>query len=386
MQISDLSETAQLKILHCGVEFFPELIRSIESAKHEVYLETYIFADDPTGEEVVGALVAAARRGVAVHLLIDGFGSKEYPREKLGSMRDQGVQIRVYRPGFLNFRFLRTGIRRLHRKLVVIDRQFGFVGGINILHDFDSGCSTPRYDFAVRIEGALVGSVFAAVTRLWWLVSWSQLKRREKHASPISLKDARLALPLGETASLILRDNLRNRHTIEEAYLETIGNAKKRIIIANAYFLPGKKLLEAISAAARRGVDVQLLLQGRVEYFMQHHASQYLYGRLIAAGVKIFLYRPALLHAKVAVVDDWATIGSSNLDPFSLQLAREANIVVRDPAFTVQLAGELQRAINEDAQSVSASDWQNAGLYEKLLIRLSYFGLRFTQQLVITSG
>lgn len=386
MQISDLSETAQLKILHCGVEFFPELIRSIESAKHEVYLETYIFADDPTGEEVVGALVAAARRGVAVHLLIDGFGSKEYPREKLESMRDQGVQIRVYRPGFLNFRFLRTGIRRLHRKLVVIDRQFGFVGGINILHDFDSGCSTPRYDFVVRIEGALVGSVFAAVTRLWWLVSWSQLKRREKHASPISLKDARLALPSGETASLILRDNLRNRHTIEGAYLETIGNAKKRIIIANAYFLPGKKLLEAISAAARRGVDVQLLLQGRVEYFMQHHASQYLYGRLIADGVKIFLYRPALLHAKVAVVDDWATIGSSNLDPFSLQLAREANIVVRDPAFAVQLAGELQRAINEDAQSVSASDWQNAGLYEKLLIRLSYFGLRFTQQLVITSG
>lgn len=387
MRVLDLPAKSQLRIFNCGVEFFPALVQAINEAQHEVYLETYIFADDPTGEEVAGALVAAARRGVGVYLLIDGFGSKEYPRDKLEAMRDRGVQIRIYRTGFLNFRFLRTGIRRLHRKLAVIDRQSGFIGGINILHDFDLGCAAPRYDFAVGIEGPLVDKVLEAVTRLWWLVSWSQLKRREKRGFAASPKDAQLSPQSGDVASLLLRDNLRNRHTIEKAYLEAIAKAKKRIIIANAYFLPGKKLQEAISAAARRGVDVELLLQGRVEYFMQHHASQYLYSRLIAAGVKIFLYRPALLHAKVAVVDDdWATVGSSNLDPFSLQLAREANIVVRDPAFIDQLAGELQRAINEYSHPVAASDWQSTGLYDKLLIRLSYFGLRLAQQLVVAGG
>lgn len=375
---------SHLRIFHCGVEFFPALVQAIDSARHEIYLETYIFSDDPTGEQVAAALVAAAMRGVIVHLMIDGFGSKEYPKTKLEAMRQQGVQIRIYRPGFLNFRFLRAGIRRLHRKLVVIDRQRAFVGGINILHDFDHGCTAPRYDFAVGIEGPLVDKVLAAVTSLWWLVSWSQLKRREKRSSITTQQNARPPQPPGIGAEFILRDNLRNRHTIEKAYLSAIHNAKKRIIIANAYFLPGRALLQAIMSAAKRGVEVSLLLQGRVEYFMQHHASQYLYDQLIDAGVRIFLYRPALLHAKVAVVDDnWATVGSSNLDPFSLQLAREANILVREPSFAHALASELQRAMNEDAASVMASERANSSLYKQVVARLSYVTLRVTQQLVV---
>lgn len=171
------------------------------------------------------------------------------------------------------------------------------------------------------------------------------------------------------------------------SYLEAIRSAKSRIIIANAYFLPGKRLLDAISSAARRGVEVSLLLQGRVEYFLQHHASQYLYAQLIDAGVKIFLYQPALLHAKVAVVDDcWATIGSSNLDPFSLQLAREANIIVHDADFTRQLTNELLRAMSEDSSRVSIATQSDAGLYRRIAIRLSYFVLRFTQRLLIAGG
>lgn len=378
-----MSDDSPIKLMRCGVEFFPALIESINRAKREIYLETYIFQDDFTGKKVAAALENAAQRGVATHLMIDGFGSKDYPETQLSNLKHSGVKIRIYRPGFLNFRFFKTGLRRLHRKLAVIDRQLAFVGGINILDDFDNGNPAPRYDFAVAIQGALVGSVLDAATRLWWLVSWSQLKRRNGRHTPnsqtITLPEPTSPIP----ATLMLRDNLRNRHTIESEYLRAIRNAGERIIIANAYFLPGKKLLKSLVDAATRGVSVSLLLQGKVEYFMQHFASQHLYAKLIEAGVDIYLYRPALLHAKVAVIDgDWATVGSSNMDPFSFQLAREANILIKDAAFTKRLADDLLSAIQCDSDKIIVEKWHSITFPQKLLMRICYAMVRLTQNLV----
>ena len=376
-----MSDDTPVKLLRCGVEFFPALIEAINKAKSEIYLETYIFQDDFTGKKVAVALENAAKRGVITHLMIDGFGSKDYPEAQLRILEHSGVKIRIYRPGFLNFRFFKTGLRRLHRKLAVIDRRLAFVGGINILHDFDGDNPTPRYDFAVAIQGTLVGTVLEAATRLWWLVSWSQLRRRNGlHTlnSPITLPESSSPTP----ATLILRDNLRNRRAIESAYLRAIHNANERIIIANAYFLPGKKLLKSLVDAAARGVSVSLLLQGKVEYFMQHFASQHLYAKLIEAGVNIHLYRPALLHAKVAVIDDdWATVGSSNMDPFSFQLAREANILIKDAAFTRQLADDLLLAIQSDSDKIIVEKWRSITFHQKLLMRLCYAMVRFTRNL-----
>ena len=381
-----MASNTDIQLLRCGVEFFPALINAINEAKYEVFLETYIFCDDPTGEMVATALAQASRRGVSTHLIIDGFGSKEYPRSKLDALKQAGVKLLIYRPSFLNFRFLRTGLRRLHRKLAVIDRQVAFVGGINIHHDFEPGYREPRYDFAVAVHGSMVIDVLNAVTHLWWLVSWSQLKSRYVRRVAL-LKPASSTLPSSSPAAgLVLRDNLHNRHTIEVAYLEAIRNATERIIIANAYFLPGKKLLQALVDAAGRGVSVTLLLQGRVEYFLQHHASQYLYGKLIDAGVEIHLYKPAILHAKVAVIDSrWVTVGSSNMDPFSLQLAREANIVAEDAALATALADDLLAAIESDASRITVETWHSTPLHERLLMRICYAALRFTQQLVTTN-
>jgi len=377
-----MTNNAHIELLKCGVEFFPALIAAINAAEHEIFLETYIFSADPTGEKLAAALIAAAGRKVAVHLMIDGFGSKEYPKEKRRELEAGGVRLRIYRPGFFNFRFLRTGIRRLHRKLVVIDRQLAFVGGINILHDFDPGCPAPRYDYALSIRGPLVADVLQAVRQLWWLVSWSQLKRRE--AQPTASFTSPIDTPAVETvtATLLLRDNLHHRRDIEKAYLQAIQHASQRIIIANAYFLPGRKLRRALLEAAQRGVEISLLLQGRIEYPLQHYASQHLYARLLRAGIRIHLYRPALLHAKVAVIDDaWATVGSSNMDPFSLQLAREANIVIEDAAFTALLAEHLRETIRNDSDSVSADAWLALPALHRLRMFLSYQVLRLTRQL-----
>ncbi|HEX7889664.1 MAG TPA: phospholipase D-like domain-containing protein, partial [Ramlibacter sp.] len=161
-------------------------------------------------------------------------------------------------------------------------------------------------------------------------------------------------------AALLMRDNLRHRTEIERAYLRAIGRAHGEIIIANAYFVPGGRMRRALVNAARRGVSVNLLLQGRYEYFMQYYAARPVFGALLRAGVQIVEYEPSFLHAKVAVVDGhWATVGSSNLDPLSLLLAREANLIVEDAAFAQRLRQRLLRALQHEGRRMDASAYES---------------------------
>jgi cardiolipin synthase len=171
----------------------------------------------------------------------------------------------------------------------------------------------------------------------------------------------------------LVRDNLRHRRSIERAYLRAISQAKHEIIIANAYFLPGPRFRAYLVLAAQRGVRVVLLLQGKVEYHLQHYATQALYDELLHAGIEIFEYKPHFLHAKVAVVDGvWATVGSSNIDPFSLLLAREANLAVYDIGFAEELRTSLLGEIKRNGQAVLRSQWHERGPWMRLVLRLSY--------------
>jgi cardiolipin synthase len=180
---------------------------------------------------------------------------------------------------------------------------------------------------------------------------------------------------------LLLRDNVLNRSQIERAYLKAIGAARHEIVIASAYFLPGRRLRKALVHAAQRGVRVRLLLQGRYEYFMQYHAARPVYGALLAAGVEIHEYTASFLHAKVAVVDPdndrpWATVGSSNLDPLSLLLAREANVVVADKAFAHQLPQRLILAIEQQSTSVGMQAFTKSPWHLRLRGRLAFALMR----------
>ncbi len=169
-------------------------------------------------------------------------------------------------------------------------------------------------------------------------------------------------------AALVLRDNLRNRTRIERAYRRAIGRAREEIIIANAYFAPGRKMRKALVSAAQRGVKVRILLQGRYEYFMQFYAARPIYGALLRAGVELHEYSPSFLHAKVAVIDGrWATVGSSNLDPLSLLLAREANVVVEDVSFAALLRTRLMQAIRQEGREVSADEYRNRPLRQRVM-------------------
>ena len=258
------------------------------------------------------------------------------------------------------WRFERRLLRRLHRKIALIDDRLAFVGGINIIDDHHHPDPEPvraqlgpRFDFAVACEGPLVAAIAFAVTRLWWTVLVRQLKRRPT----LRPQEPLLVSPAAGSAraALLLRDNLRNRRTIEHAYLDAFAHAHHDVLIANAYFLPGKKFRDALCAMTERGVRVRLLLQGRIEYRLQHYAQQALYGDLVKCGVEIFEYTPSYLHAKVAVVDEnWATVGSSNIDPYSLLLAREANVAVYDNEFARRLRHELEMSIANESTVVDA--------------------------------
>jgi cardiolipin synthase len=308
---------------------------------------------------------------VPTHVVVDGFGAKRYFGALREALERSPVQLLIYRPDITPFDIRRGRLRRLHRKLAVIDGRVAFVGGINLIDDYNCpGHTPPRVDFAVRVEGPLALDVRAAAADLWLVVSWASFQRRWTMPPPVRAE----SVPGGfQRAALVVRDNFRHRSDIEDAYLEAIESATDEIVIACAYFFPGRPFRRAIVAAAKRGVNVTLLLQRRVEYVLLHYASRALYGSMLDAGVHIHEYSRSFLHAKVAVVDRrWATVGSSNIDPFSLLLAREANIVVDDRRFAQELRDALHTMIEQASLPVARLRWRKKPLALRLRIWLAY--------------
>lgn len=348
----------RLTLLENGAEYFPALIAALDAAHHEVHLETYIYIADASGQAVAAALIRAARRGVVVRVLLDGFGSRGLAPELLDRWQAAGVVVMFYRPLHGLLRWRRSRLRRMHRKLAVVDGRIGFVGGINIIDDLDGrNLAAPRQDYAVQVEGPVVADLHAAARRLWWLLEWS---RRGRPRGGRSLSpDPRSAVGT-QRAEFLTRDTLHRRRAIERAYLKAIGQAREEIIIANAYFLPGRRFRRALAQAARRGVRVMLVMQGHSDHRMYQAASRALYRYFLENGMEVYEYHASELHAKVAVVDGrWATVGSSNIDPFSLLLAREANLVSHDPDFARELRTRILRARDQGAHRIHRQAWRH---------------------------
>jgi cardiolipin synthase len=387
-----------VQLLQGGEELFPAMIRAVDRSIHEVRMETYIFNEDPSGEAMVAALVRAAQRGVAVYLVVDGVGTPMLPAAWTRHFDEAGVQWRIFQPlGQLGL-LIPSRWRRLHRKLCVVDGRVAFCGGINVLDDWldpnHGRLEAPRLDFAVRVTGPLVRAVHEVTVQFWWRLqagsmireadlrsTWRHLDDTVQRALQSGAQDSaelegvRATAGGGTRAALLLRDNLRHRSRIERAYRKAIAEAREEIIIANAYFAPGRKLRQALVHARQRGVRVRLLLQGRYEYFMQFHAVRMMYGVLLGAGMEIHEYSPSFLHAKVAVIDGhWATVGSSNLDPLSLLLAREANVVVDDVRFAQDLRARLVQAMEQEGRRVEPASYAQRPWHQRLLDRMA-FGL-----------
>jgi cardiolipin synthase len=376
-----------IDLLEGAAQYFPALVRAIDGASQEVWLETYIF--DFTGEaaEVAYALERAARRGVHVRVVVDGFGTPEVPPDWRQRLVAAGVQWRSFAPAGPIDLLAPRAWRRMHRKLCLVDGTVAFCGGINVLddlHDPNHGpLSAPRLDFAARVTGPLVDDVRDTMLQLWQRMrAFRELRHGDLEGALITWRSGAPAPAEeppspGARAALVLRDNLRHRADIERAYRRAIGQARSEILIANAYFVPGRKMRRALEEAARRGVRVVLLLQGRYEYFLQYYAARPVYGSLLRAGAEIHEYSPSFLHAKVAVIDGrWATVGSSNIDPLSLLLAREANLVVEDEAFAQALRTRLLRAVEIEGAAMDRELYEKRPLRERALEHVALAALR----------
>lgn len=379
-----------LQLLQGGAEFFPALVQEIDAARHHIRLETYLFHFDAQGVRVADALARAALRQVEVYLVMDGVGTPAVPMEWQQRWAECGVHWHRFLP-LGTFGLLIPGRwRRLHRKLCVVDGHTAFCGGINLVDDWVDPhygvLGTARLDYAVKVQGPLVADCLHVMEQFWARVHiaaeldhfrWGQVRKnwQSLRSKPVQSSNA-AHVARGAVASLVLRDNLRNRSRIERSYLKAIGAAKSDIVLANAYFLPGIRIRRALAHAARRGVRVRVLVQGQYEYFMQYHAARPWLEVLMRSGVEVYEYSAGFLHAKVAVVDaGWATIGSSNLDPLSLLLAREANIVVRDHDFSRELRDRLETVFATQARRcspvASGRTWR-----QRVLDRLAYTAMR----------
>jgi cardiolipin synthase len=384
----------EVDLLRGGDELFPAMCAAIAHAHHEIWLATYIYHDDEAARTVTRALAAAALRGVRVRVAMDGFGSIASLASVRAELEAAGVGVAVFRPVHGWWSWLQPGqLRRLHQKLCVVDGEIAFVGGINLIDDRldirHGWCEEPRLDYAVRLRGPVVAPVEqtarAMWTRAWFGRDWRD-ELRDMVASPapvvrmrrllrrvrISLQDARRGGGPGAAdmrpvrAAFVVRDNLRQRRTIERSYIEALWSAGERIDLVTPYFYPGREFRRALRHAARRGVQVRLLLQGKVDYRFAALAARAVYDELLAHGVRIFEYTPAFLHAKVALVDgDWATVGSSNIDPLSLLVNLEANVMVRDRGFVTKLAAQLDAAI-ADSREITVPEWGAPTLWSRV--------------------
>ena len=359
-----------IELLRGGDDLFPAMGTAIAQARRTIWLATYIFHDDAVAQTLALLLAEAARRGVQVRVVVDGFGSKATLSALREWMVPAGVELAVFRPIDRWWSYFQPGqARRLHQKLCVVDSQVAFVGGINLIadrNDLHHGWSdAPRLDFACRLRGHAVAGVEQSVQAIWTRAMLGRVWRDElaslaRSAAPMArarrlatrlriVRPHRAAQPDDQppvNLAFVVRDNLRQRRSIERVYMEAIQHARERIDLVTPYFYPDRQFRVALINAAQRGVRVRLLLQGKIDYRIAGVAARVLYDELLAKGVQIFEYTPAYLHAKKAVVDaDWATLGSSNIDPLSLLLNLEANVVVLDAPFAQRVAAELDLAM-----------------------------------------
>ncbi|MDI2143727.1 MULTISPECIES: cardiolipin synthase ClsB [unclassified Pseudomonas] len=343
----------RVELLENGEEFFPRVFEAMRAAKSEILLETFIVFEDKVGKQLQEILIDAARRGVRTTVSLDGFGCGELSAGYLTALSDAGVHLQIFDPAPRHLGIRTNWFRRLHRKIVVVDGLVAFIGGINFSGDHlaDFGPEA-KQDYSVEVQGPAVTDIhhFALLqsgrpgrARFWW-------QRRRQRRAEMAFDDH------DGQVRLVFRDNDQHNTDIEDVYLQVLRRAQRRVVIANAYFFPGYRLLREIRNAARRGVEVRLILQGQPDMLVAKLAARMTYDYLLKAGVQIHEYCERPLHGKVALVDEeWSTVGSSNLDPLSLSLNLEANVLIRDRAFNRLLFERLEDLSHNHCKAMDAT-------------------------------
>ena len=353
-----------LELLQNGDAFFPAMLEAVRGARETVNFEVYIFEADTTGRRFIDALCERARAGVEVRLLVDWFGSLKLGRAGREALVGAGVKLARFRP--LNLRNLVRIYRRTHRRAIVIDGRVAFTGGAAISDKWAGDVRNPHEwrDSMVRITGPLVGGIQSAFAGNWVYCTGEVLSGR-RFFPPTPPGDGPCSLSLISSPS-------DARQPIRLIFWLSFANARRRLWISNSYFIPDARLREAVMDAARRGVDVRILVPGNhTDAVPVQLAGRTLYGSLLEAGVRIWEFRPAMMHAKTAVVDDlWSIVGSANLDERSMELNEENVVGVADRDFAAQIVSGLEADFTR-SREVTLESWRRRPLWERALERVA---------------
>lgn len=324
-----------IQLVHSGEDYFYRLERIINEAVTEIHIQTYIFDYDTTGKRILLALKKALKRQVKVYLLLDSFGSLSFPNEISNELKQSGGHLRFFSPLFSASSFYLG--RRLHKKVVVADDKVALIGGINIANRYHGSTNEkPWLDFAIEINSSIAKDIQSHCK-----ANYSKKKSALRKIIP----------PLFEaeekvTIQILQNDWLNRKSEISEAYIQSIGNAKEKVIIVGSYFLPGRKLTQALLETSKNKVKIQLILSGVSDMPMMRRASCHLYSKLLKHDIELYEWNQSVLHGKAMVVDgSWSTIGSFNLNNLSSYASIEINVGIESTAFATFFEEELQQIL-----------------------------------------
>lgn len=347
----------QFRLLVDGHRFFPVMLNAIEHARAYILLEMYLIESGVVADRFIAALADAAGRGVRVYLLLDDFGAWKLQAKDRTRLAEAGVQVAYYNP--LHYGKLRRNLFRNHRKLLLVDGAIAFTGGLGITDAFDppQDPGSAWHDTAIEMQGPVVADWQALFAETW--KRWSD--------QPLVLPQARRPRAAGAQRGRVVTVHAPGRVEIRRSLVRAVRSAEYRVWVAIAYFVPSWKLRRAVRQAARRGVDVRLLLPGPItDHPAVRHAGRRFYSRLLRNGVRIFEYQPRFIHTKVILCDDWVSTGSSNADRWNLHWNLEANQEVDDPGFAAEAQAMFETDFT-DALEIRYEEWRRRPWHRRLL-------------------
>ncbi|MFE3866623.1 phosphatidylserine/phosphatidylglycerophosphate/cardiolipin synthase family protein [Flavobacterium sp. LS2P90] len=361
-----------IALVHSGEDYFSRLESIIRNSQFEIHIQIYLFENDATGKRIITALKEAASRQVKIYLILDGLGSLSFPSEVRNDLKRSGINFRFFAPLFSAYTFYLG--RRLHQKIVVADRKVALIGGINIADKYHgTATEAPWLDYGVQLNGEIAKPIQQLCNAIF-------LKKRRLHSEKI-----KSVFHLQEDISVRILQNdwLKRKNEISNSYIKSICNAKEEITIMGSYFLPGRKIIQALKKAAKNKVKIKLILSGISDLPITRRATCYLYSKLLGYNIELYEWNNSILHGKAAVIDNyWTTIGSFNLNNLSSYGSIEMNVEINSTVFSKMYQEHLNQIITQCQKITTETLAINNTSFTKFINWTSYYITRIIEIIV----
>jgi len=364
---SDYKDHNRVSLIRGGVQYFTALKEIIRQAARSIHLQTYIYDEDETGEEIALELINAASRGVLVYILLDGYASRKLSDSFIRRFKDAGIYFRFFEPVLRGNSFYFG--RRLHHKIVVADAQFALVAGVNISNKYNDMPGEPAWlDWAIQVEGESATELYKICVGLW--IKFPAEVNRIISAEKLPVIDPTWNCPVRVRRN----DWVTRKNEISRSYLEMFNKANNEIIIMSSYFLPGRVFRKKLASAEKRGVNIKLILAGASDIMVSKQAERYMYRWLFRKGIEIYEYPHNILHGKIAVYDEaFVTGGSYNVNNISAYASIELNLDIKDSHFAKHVSRTLKEIIHQDCIQITEDAYNiSYNIFERFLQYISY--------------